>query len=360
MNKFSIERVDFSILVPALLLVFISLSTFYSIDTTLFRQQLIFLIIALVFYLIFLNLNFRIFAIYSKQIYFFSLFILLITFIIGIEAKGAVRWIEFLGIRIQFSEVLKPFFIIFMSAFLSSGETKSLLRFVKTILLISPIIFLILKQPDLGSASVYFVSAILTVFIYGFPLSYLISLSLLILIPLPLLYNFLHDYQKDRILTFFNSSHDPFGSSYNAIQALISIGSGGIFGKGYGQATQSILRFLPERHTDFIFATITESLGFIGGGIILFLYVYLLFRIYKIAKSAQDSFSYLVVMGAFFLFLTQTFFNIGMNLGLLPIVGITLPFMSYGGSSLLTSFILLGIISSISFESRNKILMEIR
>lgn len=352
MNKFAINRVDFSILLPALILVGISLATFYSIDPGLFRQQLVFLVFALFVYFIFLNLDHRLFGFFSKFLYIGMVLLLASIFIIGVEAKGSVRWIDIFGIRLQFSEIIKPFFIIVFAYFLTNDSSRVLGKYIKAFLLLAPIFFLTLFQPDLGNAAIYLFALSFMILMYGFPFLYYVVSLIFFLVPLPFLYNFLHDYQKKRILSFVNITSDPFGSSYNAIQALIAVGSGGIFGKGFGQATQSTLKFLPERHTDFIFATISESLGFIGGAFVIVLYGFLLFRIYKIAVRINTDFTRLIVFGYFFLFLIHVFLNIGMNIGLVPIVGITLPFVSYGGSSLLTNFIILGILSSILFEHK--------
>lgn len=361
MNRVSFQRIDFFLLLPAIFLVLISLATFYSIDIALFKQQSLFFLISILFYFFFINVDYRIFGVYSKAIYAIALLLLIILFFIGVEAKGAIRWIDFFGVRLQFSELIKPFFIIFLSHFLGSNSSRSFLKYLGSLLVIVPIFALTLRQPDLGNASIYLITSSLMIVMYGFPFIYYVVSVILSLIPLPLFYSFLYDYQKQRITSFLNFSFDPFGSSYNKIQSLISIGSGEFTGKGFGQATQSILKFLPERHTDFIFATISESLGFVGGGLVLMLFIFLLYRIIKIIINVDDKFSYYISLGFFFLLLTHVFLNIGMNLGILPVVGITLPFVSYGGSSLVTSFMMLGIISSISFETmdRKKHLMEI-
>ncbi len=353
-HRFSFNRIDFSLLIPVLLLVGLSMATFFSLSPILFQEQIVFLVVSLVAYLVFLNINYRIFGIYSRQIYITMVILLILLFLIGIEVKGAVRWLEIGGLRIQFSEVMKPFTIIFFAAFLSKDDSRSFSKFIIALLLLFPIFFLTLRQPDLGNAIIYLSSIVFMLFMYGFPISYFLGLGTAILIPAPFIFNLLHDYQKQRILSFLNSSQDPFGSSYNSIQSLISIGSGGFMGKGLGSATQSILKFLPERHTDFIFATISENFGFLGAASIIILFLLIMSRIYKISRSIDDQFSYLIVIGFYFLLLTHVLFNIGMNIGILPIVGITLPFVSHGGSSLLTNFIILGILSSIGFEFSHK------
>ena len=359
-SKFAINRLKISLLVPAFVLVGISLATLASIDMLLFRAQLIFLAGAIFAYFIFLNIDYKIFGYFSKYLYIGMVGLLAVLFLIGVEAKGAVRWISFFGVSIQFSEIIKPFFIIFMAYFMSRNDSKSFSKFVQCLLLLFPIFFLTLKQPDLGNAIIYVVVTLFMMLMYGFSLWYFLLVGVVVLVPLPLLFQLLHGYQKARLLSFINTTSDPLGSSYNAIQALISVGSGGFIGKGFSGASQSILKFLPERHTDFIFATISESLGFLGAAVLIAIFGFLLYRMYKISQEVDDTFSYLVVIGFYFLLFIHIFFNIGMNIGLLPIVGITLPFVSYGGSSLLTNFIILGITSSVNFEFRRHHSIEIR
>jgi rod shape determining protein RodA len=359
MHRFSVNRLSLPILVPAIFIAILALLAFYMIDPQIFRQQFFFLFLALFAYFVFLNIDYKIFGYYSKQIYIVMIISLLTLFVIGIEARGAVRWIEILGLRLQFSEVFKPFFIIFLASYLTKNDSRNLGKFVNSFLLLAPVFILTLVQPDLGNAMVYLLTTVLMLFAYGFPWSYFIGSGALVAIPAPILFNFLHDYQKERLLTFVDPTRDPFGSSYNAVQSLISIGSGGWFGKGFGQATQSLLEFLPERHTDFIFATISESTGFIGALLLVGSYIFLLYKIHSASRATDDDFANLIILGFYFILLVQVFLNIGMNLGVVPIVGITLPFASYGGSSLLTSFIILGIISSMKFDFKKNKSLEI-
>lgn len=359
-SKYLLSRFSLSLLLPAMVLVAISLATFYSIDPLLFRSQAIFFIGSLAVYFIFLNLDYRIFGLFSKHLYIGIIFLLLLLLFIGFEAKGAVRWVSIFGVSIQFSELIKPFYIIVLAYFLSRDNRRSFSKFFMTLLLLLPIFLLTLKQPDLGNAIIYVLITFAMMVMYGFPLLFFAVTALVIAIPLPVLFNLLHSYQRARLLSFINVGSDPFGSSYNAIQALISVGSGGLSGKGFGYATQSALKFLPERHTDFIYATISENLGFVGSVMILSIFFILLYKIYKISWNIDDTFSYLIVMGFYFLLFVHIFFNIGMNIGILPIVGITLPFVSYGGSSLLTNFIILGILSSVNFEFKRRQSIEIR
>lgn len=359
MNRFSFHRVDLSLLIPALLLVAISLSALFSIDILYFRQQAIYLLVGIFMYFLFLSIDYKFFALYPRYIYAFIIVGFLIVLTFGTVVNGSKSWLDIFGIRIQVEELLKPFFIIVMAHFLAFTKMINIIKYPASIIITLPIFFLIMRQPDTGTALMYLAAFAGMLLMYGFPLYYYLISLVCIIAPLPLILQILRPYQRERITTLFNITSDPSGSSYNAIQSLISIGSGGFFGKGLGEGTQSVLRFLPERQTDFIFASISEGLGFIGGLSIICLLFFLLYRIFKISQRLDDTYAFLIVTGVFFLFLTQTITNIGMNLGIMPIIGVTLPLVSYGGSSLITSFILLGIISSIGYENKKLPTLEI-
>lgn len=359
MNRFSIQRVDFSLLIPAVLLTAISLATLFSIDAGLFRQQLLFLFTGLFFYFLFLNIDYKFFTLYTKYIYALIILSFLTVLIFGTVVNGSKSWLIIFGVHLQIEELLKPFFIIVISYFLSYSKFPNITKYLAVIGISIPIIFLILRQPDTGTALMYIGTLIGMLLMYGFPLYYYFISMFVLAAPAPIILQFLKPYQKERLVTLINLTSDPFGSSYNAIQALISIGSGGFFGKGLGEGTQSVLRFLPERQTDFIFASISEGLGFLGGISIICLLCFLLYRIYKVSINTNDTYPYLIVMGVFFLILVQTVTNIGMNMGMMPIIGVTLPMVSYGGSSLVSNFILLGIVSSIGYEYKKRQTLEI-
>lgn len=359
MNRFSLYRIDWSLLLPAVLLVLLSLATLFSIDFTFFKQQLIFFILATVSYFIFLNIDYKFFGYYVKYIYALCILGLIIILAFGTVVNGSKSWLVLFGIHLQVEELIKPFFIIIIAYFLSHAKSSKLTKYILSGVIVLPIIFLILRQPDTGTALMYISTFFGMLLLAGFPVFFYLITLFLAVIPAPIIFELLKPYQKERLLTLFNPTSDPFGSSYNAIQALISIGSGGFFGKGLGEGTQSILRFLPERHTDFIFASISEGLGFVGGFFVICLLCFLLYRIYKISRRVGDPYPYLIVVGSFFIILVQMVVNIGMNMGLMPIIGITLPFVSYGGSSLITCFIILGIVSSIGYEYRGRQTLEI-
>lgn len=360
MMKKHLLNVDWLLVAPAIVLILLSLTTLYSVNPVFFRDQLFSLAFASILFLACSQINFQSFISLRFPIYILSLVTFFVVLIIGLESRGATRWIEIFGVSIQFSEIFKPFLAISLASFLSTRENTSIRTFIKTILLLVPIFVLVYFQPDLGNALIYTAVTGLTMLIYGFPLLWF-GLSLLpLLIALPSLWDLLHDYQRQRILTFIRPTSDPLGSSYNLIQAVIAVGSGGIIGKGLSESTQSGLRFLPERHTDFIFATLSESLGFVGGLFVILLFAFLLHRILVIFSRADTPFGKIFAACAFCIVAVHFFVNIGMNIGILPIVGVTLPFVSFGGSSLVSNAILLGFLSALSISTQNKHVLVIR
>ena len=359
MNRRSLFNIDWRLLTPVIVLAILSLTTLFSVDIVLFKSQLLFFIVGVFAFLFFSQTNYKTVKFYSLPIYIISIVLLIIVLIIGVETRGSVRWLEFFGFRIQFSEILKPFLAISLSSYLSSRNNYSLKTLFLATSFLVPIVFLVFLQPDLGNALIYFITAIIVFVIFGFPFRFFFSGLAILLALSPILWKFLHDYQKQRILTFLNPN-DPLGLSYNAIQAVIAVGSGMLFGRGLGLGTQSGLRFLPERSTDFIFATLSEELGMIGAILVVVTFAFLLYRIFTIFRGQEDLFCKTFSAIVFSLIFLQFFVNIGMNIGILPIVGITLPFLSYGGSSLLSNFILLGILCAMNRNDPSRSVLEIR
>ncbi len=353
-------RIDFLLLAPVVVLLIISLTTLFSVQEALFRSQLISVSIGLIAFFFFSHIRLEVLRNGKIIFYCISLILLGIVLALGIESHGAVRWLSFFGITLQFSEILKPFLALVLASFLADTPFFTFKTFLKCIGFLLPVLLLIDLQPDLGNALVYASVAFFVLIVRGFPWRWFGFLLLPFAIMLPFLWTRLHEYQRLRLLTFIHPTSDPLGASYNSIQATIAVGSGSLLGKGLSQGTQSGLRFLPERHTDFIFATIAEGLGFIGASVIVVAFLFLCLQIYSIYQRAHDPFVKLFAVACFGFFLIQSFFNIGMNLGYLPIVGVTLPFVSFGGSSLVSSFIFLGILSSMSVDSQNKDVLEIR
>lgn len=353
-------KIDFWLLAPVVILTLIGLTTLASISPLYLRNQIISLGISVVFFLFISQINVSSLRAIKKPLYIVSLVLLFIVLVIGIESRGAVRWIELFGIRIQFSETLKPVLSIVFAAFIADKKNPTFRTFLSAMVFLLPVSLMIYLQPDLGSALIYTGVFFLALVIIGFPLRWFGFGLLPAILLSPLFWTMLHEYQRQRILTFFQLNKDPLGTSYNSIQSLIAVGSGMFSGKGLGEGTQSMLRFLPERHTDFIFATISEGMGFIGGLIIILAFLFLLYRIYTIFLNSTSLFEKSFLICCFLFLLIQFFLNAGMNIGLLPVVGVTMPFVSFGGSSLMSNFIFLAITSSISISHKKRDVLEIR
>jgi len=276
---------------------------------------------------------------------------LLGVFVFGEPIRGAASWIKIGIFNIEPVEFAKLVMILILAQYFSLRhiELYRIRHIIASGIYIGVPAILVFFQPDFGSAMVLVFLWIATMIIAGIKIHQLIALFLIGVILLSVAWlGLLKDYQKDRIISFLNPYVDPQGSSYQRIQSVIAVGAGQFWGRGLGQGSQSQLDFLPEQHTDFIFASIAEEWGFVGV-LILFIFFFLLFwRIIKIALKAENNFARLFCVGALIVFLFQVFVNIGMNLGILPIAGISLPLVSYGGSNLLISFITLGIIQSIA------------
>lgn len=272
--------------------------------------------------------------------------------IVGIETRGSIRWLPLGIFNFQPSEFAKPVLILLLADFWTK-RLPDWPNILKSILWLTPLTFLVFSQPDLGSALT------LVAIFWGMLLlvrpsfKKLLVLILLAILIVPVGFLSLQEYQRHRIVGFLSPESDPLGKGYNLIQSQIAVGSGQLFGRGLGQGTQSRLQFLPEFRTDFIFAFIAEELGFVGAMIILSIYLLLLIYCLKVAEKTADFFGFLLTCGGVSMLLFQTSVNIGMNIGLVPITGITLPLISYGGNSVTSTMITLGLISSVSrFKKR--------
>src|SRR3990167_4011042 len=280
MKWFNFSSIDWILMIPVFVLLSVSLVTLLSIDPQIFKNQLLFVGISFIAFLLVTQINPSIFRYYSIPIYIASLILLSTVLVFGSESRGSVRWFEFLGFGIQFSELLKPFLALALASFLASLRDYSFKSFLSVLVFLFPLVILIFLQPDLGNALIYVFVTIGILIIFGFPYKWFFAGFLIWLATLPLFWLVLHDYQRQRVLTFINPGRDPLDTSYNAIQAVIAVGSGMILGKGLGQGTQAGLRFLPEQHTDFIFATISEELGFIGALVVIICFAVIFYRLY--------------------------------------------------------------------------------
>jgi rod shape determining protein RodA len=284
----------------------------------------------------------------AVPLYVAGIVLLIAVALFGDVSKGARRWLNLGFMRLQPSELMKIAVPLMLAWYFQRREAILRLHHygVALLLLALPVV-LIVKQPDLGTALLVLAAGFYVIFFAGLSWKILAGMVLSALAAAPLIWTMMRDYQKSRILTLLDPESDPLGKGFHIIQSTIAIGSGGIFGKGWGQGTQSQLEFIPERHTDFIFAVISEEFGLIGNVALLVLYSLLIARGLMIAANAPTLFTRLLAASITMIFFTYAFVNIGMVCGVLPVVGVPLPFISYGGTALVTLFFGVGILMSI-------------
>ena len=296
----------------------------------------------------------RVLRVVAPWLYAVGVALLVAVALVGDIAMGAQRWLDLGVIRFQPSELMKIAVPLACAWFLHDRplppDFKTLL--VATVAILVPVL-LIAEQPDLGTSLLVAAGGALVVLLAGLQLRYILGLGVLIAGAAPVMWHFLHDYQRQRVLTFLNPQQDPLGAGYNIIQSQIALGSGGVFGKGYMNGSQAHLEFLPERSTDFIFAVIGEEWGLVGLAVLFFLYLLVIGRGLYIAAQGQDTFSRLIAGALTLTFAVYVFVNSGMVAGLLPVVGVPLPLVSYGGTSMVTLMAGFGILMSV--QSRRKL-----
>lgn len=350
-NKFF--KIDFYLFLPIIVLLSLGLLILASLGS--FWRQITFIIIAFIFYIIFANIDYQIFRNYSfisVIIYLIGVLSLILVLIFGPITHGITGWFNFGFFSIQPVEFMKFALILILSKFLATRNTDII--HYKNIIVSFIYVFLpcvlVLLQPDLGSLIIMLGIWLGLLLVSGLKFKYFLIILLCFLIVGGLGWKFiLKDYQKNRIISFLNPLNDPRGNNYNLKQAIIAIGSGKLFGKGAGWGTQTQLKFLPEAKTDFIFASLAEETGFLGISI-LFICLFLLFkRLYEYTKQANNNFAQLFIIGFMIKLAIEVIINIGVNIGLLPVVGIALPFLTLGGSHLVADFIMLGIIANIHY-----------
>lgn len=356
-------KLDLNFVFVVLILNFIGLINLYSAThgisaenmSNLFVQQIVWLSAGWLIFFILTFVDYQIFFRMAYVLYFLNLMTLLAVTLFGKVAYGAQRWIDLGFFRFQPSETMKLSLIILFARILSEKNSAGPGMTFKDMLL--PLIILaipfvmVVEQPDLGTALMMVgIGGLLLLFI-KIRKSIIIGLALTVVIAAPLAWHFvLRDYQKNRVLTFLSPTTDPRGTGYNSIQSKIAVGSGKFLGKGFRNGTQSQLEFIPERHTDFIFSVLSEEHGFLGSMLAVSMFMFLFLIMLKISNQANDKFAALLTMGVFFYVFIHMFVNIGMVIGLLPIVGVPLPLLSYGGTSMLTTMAGLGIVSSVAYR----------
>lgn len=333
-------------LLPTVLLSLFGLLNLLGIKPFLVFNQGTNVIFGLVSYLIVIKIGKGFFYQNIRSFFWLFTILLLVTLFFGLEIKGARRWLDFYLFRFQTSEFFKVFYILFLADFFSSRKDED--NKLKVLLLslsyfLIPV-FLVFKEPDLGNTLSLVAIYGCLLFFSGIPRRYIWYIGIFLLLFSPLGWHMLRDYQRQRLIAFINPHIDQKGVAYNMVQAMITVGSGKFFGRGLGLGTQSRLFFLPENHTDFAFAALVEQFGFLGGLIVIFLYltiVILLVR--KLLDFYQDKkegfFNFLVCLGFLVYVVFQVIVNIGMNLGIMPVAGISLPLISYGGSAIVSFMI---------------------
>ena len=345
-------HIDLPLLIGILLLSAMGMVVLYSAggqDIALINRQVVRLSLALIVMLIIAQINPGTLKFWAPWLFAIGLIMLVAVLLFGEVGKGAQRWLNLGFFRFQPSELMKIAVPIMTAWYLAEAALPprgSRLVFA-TIIVIVPTL-LIAKQPDLGTSLLIASSGVFVLLLSGLRLKLILSVLALMAASAPIFWNYLlHGYQRQRILTFLNPESDPLGSGYHIIQSTIAIGSGGLYGKGWLNGTQSHLDFLPERSTDFIFAVFSEEFGFLGILLLLAIYIAIIVRGIMIAVNAQDSFSRLVAGSITLTFFVYVFVNIGMVSGILPVVGVPLPLISYGGTSMVTIMAAFGILMSI-------------
>ena len=360
MKKGMLRRMDFALLLASLGIVVMSLIIIGSathINTPgeeryyFVQRQGIFAIMNVAVAAFLMNFDYKMLHAYSKKFYIFNLVMLLAVMLVGQSALGAQRWISIGPISIQPSEFSKLIMIVCLASMLEErvGQLNTLEDLLPVAVYLGVPFLLVLKQPDLGTSLVFMAIFFGMIFVSGVRLKLLLGIFGAGIAAMPILWHFLKDYQKMRIMVFMDPNVDPLGSGYHIIQSKIAIGSGMLFGKGLFGGTQSQLNFLPENHTDFIFAVVG---GFVGAVFLLLLYLVVLWRGVQIARDAGDIFGRLLAVGITSMFAFHVLVNVGMTMGIMPVTGIPLPLMSYGVSSLTTNIMCIAILMNIQMRKQ--------
>lgn len=358
------KNFDWWLLIGALLLSLIGILVIFSTNlkvssiapATDVRNQIIFLVIALAGFFGLAWVDYRVWTKLTRPLYLIMIGLLLVVEFLGKTALGATRWINFGFFQFQPSELAKIVLIIVFAKFFSDhydrlSDPKQVLLSLGYLLL--PL-GLVLAQPDLGTGLVLVVIWFAMALASSMPKRYLVALLAAGVLFLPIGLHFLKPYQRQRIDTFLQPTANPLGSGYNVVQSTIAVGSGQLLGRGLAAGSQSQLNFLPSQHTDFIFAVLAEKLGFVGAAILLVIFAALLGRALIVTYKAQDRFGFFLGVGIVAMLIFHIVINVGMNMGIMPVTGIPLPFVSYGGTSLLVSLAAVGLLESISIR-RQKI-----
>jgi len=355
-----IKNIDLGIVISTILLIvygMISISSATHIRSggsmgTL-KVQIIAFILGIIGVILILLIDYKTFGDNYVLIYITNVFLLTLVLIIGFSTKGTRGWIDLGPVNMQPSEVVKIGYILTFAKYLEKKKDNlnKLIDVLPAMLHLGLIVGLIMLQPDTGTALVFIFISIFMLFAAGISYKIIAGAFGSFLISLPIIWKlFLKPYQKNRILVFLNPELDPMGAGYHVIQSKTAIGSGQFLGKGLFEGTQNNLGFILERHTDFIFSVIGEELGLVGALVLMMLFLWLLLRCIHIAKVSKDDYGMLICVGIISMFLFHIFENIGMTIGLMPVTGIPLPFISYGGSNLLTNMAAVGLVLNVGMR----------
>jgi len=352
-NFFSnLRSIDFQLVSLVVLIFLISLLTLQSLDfgnKNLVLKHTIRFAFSFFVFLIAMSINIKTWYKSSYLFYAFIIILLVCVDLFGLTGKGAKRWIDVGLFNLQPSELMKIAVIMALARYYQYIKTDEADHITKLIVPIAIIIIpfvMVIKQPDLGTALFILLVSISILWLAGLNIKVFTFGTIAILLLAPLSISFLKPYQKQRIMTFLNPESDPTGSGYHIIQSKIAIGSGGFFGQGYMEGSQSKLSYLPEPHTDFIFTAFSEQFGFFGSLILILLFILLIIKIDNISKASRSTFGRLLCFGISFNIFIYVAINIGMVTGLLPVVGVPIPIMSYGGTAMLTTMFSLGLVAS--------------
>lgn len=351
-------RLDWFVIIPTLLIVVLGLLVLYSsgikagevtsqIDAT---RQIIYAVVGIAVMLVLSRFDYRSWKSYTPALYVIMLVSLLAVEVVGKTALGAQRWITIGFFQFQPSEFSKLMMILILARYYASVyESSHRLRYLfGSLAILLPPMALVIAQPDLGTGLVFMAIWLSMTLAARVKRRYLAGAGLAAVVSLPLIYQFLAPYQKSRLQVLLDPQGDKLGVGYNVTQSIIAVGSGGLFGRGLSAGSQSQLNFLPSQHTDFVFAVLAEKLGFVGGCLLIVLFAVLVGRIYVIGTQSVDRFGTFICIGVASMLLFHVLINIGMNMGIMPVTGIPLPFVSAGGTSMIVSMAAIGLVLSVA------------
>ena len=353
----TVSRIDLNLLTTALILSSIGAMLVYSAthsstDLALFRRQILWSLIGVGLMLLFMAVDYHALMELSPYLYTFGMFLLTYLLVFGRLTRNVRSWIHIGGFQFQPSEFMKIFTALLIAKYFDSNDRAYLnfRTFMVVMLIIAGPVLLIAAQPAFGSAASFFPLVGVAMFFGGIKPRYWLIAILCGVVALPIGWHFLKPFQRERIKIFLDPARDPLGSGYQVMQAKIATGSGGITGKGFLHGTQVNLEYLPARHTDFIFSVLGEEWGFVGVVVVLTLYLFLILESLAVAKAARDRGGTFLVLALVAFFIFHVFINVGMQIGLLPVTGIPLPLISYGGSATMMFFIAVGLILNVDFR----------